>query len=97
MRLFLHEYFQLLQQYLQFVVPIFSPSTIAAANSNGNPLVHNTNVSAIAALEDCTNIVTKVPTKTKIITEKDSLISKWLNEVVKASLIKGWYRCFQCL
>ena len=44
------------------VVPIFSPSTIAAAISKGiHPWVHMMRVMATVALDDCTMMVRMVP------------------------------------
>ena len=52
------------------VVPMFSPSTIAAPSSNGiQPLAHITSVMAIVALDDCTMTVISVPTPRKISTD----------------------------
>ena len=49
------------------VVPIFSPSIMDAATSNGiQPLAVITNVKVIAALDDCIMIVSNAPTPTNI-------------------------------
>ena len=53
------------------VVPMFSPSTIAAAISKGiQPWVHMMRVMATVALDDCTMMVRIVPMARKMSSER---------------------------
>ena len=63
------------------VVPIFSPSTIAAAISKGiHPKLTITRVRAMVALDDCRTIVRAVPIRTKMSTEpKPKSVHFWMN------------------